>query len=1020
MASKNAISQAKTKSNNSSKSKNTRETKVRSSKAKGTATKSETEKVSRIIDDDEEKALGPEKVREIYLFVYLAIAIFMLCANFGICGVAGNAISGLFFGLFGRIQYIIPVYFFLSLAFILANGPRKSVIRKIIWSGVALLITAAVFQLASGFDKVTAKSLFLDGYDKKTGGGLLAGGIVVLLNMLISKVGVMIILVVLTFVTIIEVTNVSLVSFIKNLNPANHYYEDDEEAEAYDEMEIAETNPKMKRRGLLSRIEVLDDPNKDEDLSKTKAKNKKKKENKIVPEEEVHELKIEASVPDPFNDTNDDIIDGLKSSVVKDKKTDANVDEKTDGDEPVDHLEGLDIPEVRHISLPSAMSITSSKQKSAADELSKLDIPKVKRNDSVIFDLTPSSETYDDPLTDKEADVWYDERTGTASDHNSGSLADGFNNDPSSDADYIKKKEDYDLAYDMDNNDSYDASYKAAKRDQTESDNLNNSSRRVQTASGMIIDRDETNPSEIPNEVKVTKKDKEQETMKVENEISSQNAETVKVYKFPPTSLLKRMKNNAGDQGKSVRETQIRLSETLKSFGVNVTMIGVSQGPAVTRYEMQPDVGVKVSKILSLQDDIKLALAATDIRIEAPIPGKSAIGIEVPNKVNTAVSGRELLESPEFREASSKISFAVGKDIAGKTVVGNLAKMPHLLIAGQTGSGKSVCINTIIMSILFKARPDEVRMIMIDPKQVELAPYNGIPHLLIPVVTDPKKAAGALNWAVVEMTKRYQLFAKYNVRNIEGYNKKLEENPEEFVNDLGDEARKMPLIVVIVDELADLMMVAHGEVEDSIVRLSQLARAAGIHLIIATQRPSVDVITGLIKVNVPSRIAFSVSSGVDSRTIIDMVGAEKLLGHGDMLYYPTGYSKPVRVQGAFVSDDEINSVTDFIKNNFEGNGYDSSISDSIENSSESLSSDSGDNQDDNRYDELFEDAAKLVIEKDKASIGNLQRMFRIGFNRAARIMDQLCEAGVVGEEEGTKPRRVLMTMTEFEEKYSVK
>ena len=375
---------------------------------------------------------------------------------------------------------------------------------------------------------------------------------------------------------------------------------------------------------------------------------------------------------------------------------------------------------------------------------------------------------------------------------------------------------------------------------------------------------------------------------------------------------------------------------------------------------------------------------------------------------------RDLIDNDVFSRFKSNVAFAVGKDISGQIIITDIAKMPHLLIAGATGSGKSVCINTIIMSILYKSAPEDVKLIMIDPKMVELAVYNGIPHLLIPVVTDPKKAAGALNWAVDEMTKRYQLFANYNVRNIEGFNNKVKaEGPNE-----DPQFRHMPQIVVIVDELADLMMVAHKEVEDSIVRLSQLARAAGIHLIIATQRPSVDVITGLIKANVPSRIALSVSSQVDSRTIIDMAGAEKLLGNGDMLFYPTGYTKPVRVQGAYLSDDEIVSVVEFIKNSYGESSYDESISQTIETSAGGASgaSASGASEEDDRYDEYFEDAARFVIEKDKASIGYLQRMLRIGFNRAARIMDQLEEFGVVGPEEGTKPRKVMMTITEFEEK----
>ena len=394
-------------------------------------------------------------------------------------------------------------------------------------------------------------------------------------------------------------------------------------------------------------------------------------------------------------------------------------------------------------------------------------------------------------------------------------------------------------------------------------------------------------------------------------------------YQYPPVSLLRKGDGKAGgDSNAQLKETAMKLQQTLHNFGVNVTVTNVSCGPTVTRYELQPEQGVKVSRIVNLSDDIKLNLAAKDIRIEAPIPGKAAVGIEVPNKTNSSVMLRDLLESPAFRKHSSKLAFAVGKDIAGQPVVADIAKMPHLLIAGATGSGKSVCINTLIVSILYKATPDEVRLIMIDPKVVELSVYNGIPHLYIPVVTDPKKAAGALNWAVSEMTDRYNRFAELNVRDLAGYNARVDQ-----ITGVDEEKRpqKLPQIVIVVDELADLMMVAPGEVEDAICRLAQLARAAGIHLIIATQRPSVNVITGLIKANMPSRIALATTSGVDSRTILDMNGAEKLLGKGDMLFYPQGYQKPARVQGAFISDDEIVKLVEFLSRSGGDHSYDREV-----------------------------------------------------------------------------------------------
>ena len=479
-----------------------------------------------------------------------------------------------------------------------------------------------------------------------------------------------------------------------------------------------------------------------------------------------------------------------------------------------------------------------------------------------------------------------------------------------------------------------------------------------------------------------------------------------KEYVFPPVSLLKKGTNAQGDSKRHLQETALLLQQTLKNFGVNVTITDVSCGPTVTRYEMQPEMGVKVSKIVNLADDIKLNLAAADIRIEAPIPGKAAVGIEVPNKENVMVRFRDMIETDEFQSHKSSICFTAGKDIGGQAVVADIAKMPHLLIAGATGSGKSVCINTIIMSILYKANPEDVKLILIDPKVVELSVYNGIPHLLIPVVTDPKKAAGALHWAVAEMMDRYQKFAECQVRDLKGYNQKIA-----AIESVEDETKpvKMPQIIVIVDELADLMMVAPGDVEDAICRLAQLARAAGIHLIIATQRPSVDVITGLIKANMPSRIAFSVSSGVDSRTILDMNGAEKLLGNGDMLFYPQGYQKPLRVQGPFVSDPEVEAVVDFLKKQ-------STVvyNPEIEQKMNTASSGSGMGAGGSERDAYFVEAGKFVIEKEKGSIGMLQRMFKVGFNRAARIMDQLEEAGVVGPEEGTKPRKVQMSPEEFE------
>ncbi|WP_274361402.1 FtsK/SpoIIIE family DNA translocase [Paenibacillus thermotolerans] len=466
-------------------------------------------------------------------------------------------------------------------------------------------------------------------------------------------------------------------------------------------------------------------------------------------------------------------------------------------------------------------------------------------------------------------------------------------------------------------------------------------------------------------------------------------------YRLPPFGLMAKPGGGKGGESadQQARENARKLEATLESFGVRAKVLQVVRGPAVTRYEIQPDIGVKVSRIVSLTDDIALALAAKDIRMEAPIPGKSAIGIEVPNTEVSVVSLREVMETSAFRESDSRLTIALGRDISGQPIVANLAKMPHLLVAGATGSGKSVCINGIITSILYKAKPNEVKFLMVDPKMVELNVYNGIPHLLAPVVTDPRRASLALKKIVVEMEKRYEAFSKSGTRNIEGYNAQLVEKGEE----------PLPYIVVIVDELADLMMVAAGDVEDAICRLAQMARAAGIHLIIATQRPSVDVITGVIKANIPSRIAFGVSSQVDSRTILDMAGAEKLLGRGDMLFMPVGASKAMRVQGAFLSDNEVEAVTAFCRDQ-EKAQYNDELVPEV--------NDSADEQEE-QLDELFDQAVGIVLEAKQASVSLLQRRMRIGYTRAARLIDQMEFKGVVGPYEGSKPREVLMSYEQY-------
>ena len=503
------------------------------------------------------------------------------------------------------------------------------------------------------------------------------------------------------------------------------------------------------------------------------------------------------------------------------------------------------------------------------------------------------------------------------------------------------------------------------------------------------------------------KKEQEQKQEKVKEVLQLEHALTVEDehYEFPPVQLLSEGEKKSVKGGKkAVTDTAAKLQKTLYSFGVSAKVENVSVGPAITRYELKPAEGVRVSKIANLADDIALNLAAETIRIEAPIPGKQAVGIEIPNKENEIVHLRDIIDCPKFIEHKSKLAFALGKDVAGEEVVTDIAKMPHVLIAGATGSGKSVCINTLIASIIYKAKPSEVKLVMVDPKVVELSVYNGIPHLLIPVVTDPKKAAGALAWAVQEMENRYSLFASKNVRDIKGYNEELDKEGS---------TEKLPQIVIIIDELADLMMVSSKEVEDSICRLAQKARAAGMHLVIATQRPSVDVITGIIKANIPSRISFAVSSQVDSRTILDMAGAEKLLGKGDMLFYPAGAAKPTRVQGAFISDKEVEKVVDFVKANGEAT-YNDDILEQIEKAN-STDKEIEEKENDDDTDPLLMEAIEVVVETGQASTSFIQRRFKVGYARAGRIIDQMEERGIISGFQGSKPREVLMSKERWQE-----
>ena len=920
-----------------------------------------------------EAATPPENLREIYAIIMFAVNLLLILGTFGVCGKVGKMVSGFFFGLFGVTFYVLPVFSFVSFCLIIVNGPKPKLIKKLVWIFVLIMTIGFVCQLVVGTKGYDFKDLYFGGYTDHAGGGLFFGGLIVLIAKLISRVGAVIVTVLLMIIAFIMITNFRLAdigSAIFALSERLPYDDDDE----YDDDDYDE-----------------EDDEDDEDIRRIMGRGDRMLRNSGRTNKRERDLLTDITVLD----TEEKV---LKSG--KDMGDDShNSGSETQSSKRASRNKTVPSEEVHEINSDNTPDYNSD-----IDNL-------IISNGSVMDDEDAGDFSgFNDTLA---------ERSSSGSTPGSGSSRSGSGRGRAS----SQRGDLYELEVDPstyvdplgDNNtqNTVQSTYAGPRKRSGGADSAN---RNVFSSPTAPV---ETNNSSAPVEPaeKVTQQDKAEATKQISDEISK-SEEPKKVYHFPPAKLLKSGGRSSFDNSNNdtIRETARTLKSALESFGVKVTITNCSVGPSITRYELQPEQGVRVNKIVSLENDIKMALAAADVRIEAPIPGKSAIGIEVPNKDNQPVYFRDLIDNDLFKKFKSNVAFAVGKDISGQIVISDIAKMPHLLIAGATGSGKSVCINTLIMSILYKSSPEDVRMIMVDPKMVELTVYNGIPHLLIPVVTDPKKAAGALNWAVDEMTKRYQLFANYNVRNMEGFNKKVEElGPNE-----DPQFKHMYQLIVIVDELADLMMVAHKEVEDSIVRLSQLARAAGIHLVIATQRPSVDVITGLIKANVPSRIAFSVSSGVDSRTIIDMVGAEKLLGKGDMLFYPTGYTKPVRVQGAFISDEEVVSVVEYIKDKSGETTYDDNISKSIESSnvgdgggsSGGLSAD-----DNNKYDELFEDAARFVIDKDKASIGYLQRMLRIGFNRAARIMDQMEEYGIVGPEEGTKPRKILMNMSEFEEKW---
>ena len=896
--------------------------------------------------------------REVILWIIVAVSILLFISNFGIGGTIGNAVSRFFFGVMGLIAYVFPVLLLVGTFFAVSNrGNRVATVKLVAMILFDLFLCMLIELLTKGSAVDGAAAAYSYSFEHRTGGGFIGGLLAWIFCPNFGLAGSYVIDAIMLIISLVLITERSAL------------------------------------RGMQKGGKKV--------YESARSGNERHKERVRIQREEREQRREEQALRR---------MDRKVEGVAIDTRVlpRQNVIEHSDEISELNAEDYLEMPEVREEKIvpltsdggyPPAENLTPS---AFSDEALAAVTPEASQNVSA---WTPETETAQgaswntapaeaswDVATEPE-DPW----STTASQEQKDPWSSAAEpEDPWSTASAQEQKESWGSAAGPEN--AWEAAAPKVQLKEPQEASAAVSPAETKAVSGIGENAGHTTSAPAASG----------------ESVSAEQMPPERPYVFPPADLLTKAANKAGDSRQHLQETAMKLQQTLKNFGVNVTITNISCGPAVTRYELQPEMGVKVSKIVNLADDIKLNLAAADIRIEAPIPGKAAIGIEVPNKENVMVSFRELVESEEFKKHPSKISFGVGKDIGGKVTVADIAKMPHLLIAGATGSGKSVCINTIIMSILYKANPKEVKLIMIDPKVVELSVYNGIPHLMIPVVTDPKKAVGALHWAVDEMTDRYQKFANASVRDLKGYNAKIESLPTIE----GDpKPEKLPQIVIIVDELADLMMVSPGEVEESICRLAQLARACGIHLIIATQRPSVNVITGLIKANMPSRIAFAVTSGVDSRTILDMNGAEKLLGKGDMLFSPQGIPKPVRVQGAFVSDEEVSAVVGFIK---EQNGqvtYSAEMEEKLSNmesANTTVAIDSGADAGDGR-DVYFADAARLLMEKEKGSIGMLQRYFKIGFNRAARIMDQLEEAGIVGPEEGTKPRRVLMSPEQFEQ-----
>ena len=1024
------------------------------------------------VEVEREGFLSENKYELLFIFTSV-ISIVLLLSNFNLVGPVGRGINSFLFGCIGVITWIFPFYVFFASIFMLANVGNRRVRNKILASAGLLLALGGIFELASYGDlsDIPWKSLYTMSVDNKNGGGFLGGALAKIFNLGLAQVGAYLLLIAIIIMFVIYLTGRLITSAINDRvtetreTIAEYKNEAMLDARAKAEEKLARRKELREiRRAERERIRQAraeeDERLRQEEMDRKRAiseeiiqerikaniENKKKLEEAAKQEEAKKEEEEVATKEKPADMDKETVDDSpIGEAKVSEKKEAASENQKTT-EEAANinkEVEVKEVGETEKSQLSFLIHRANEDKKISEGKEDEFYLKEIKdkfgdgeglwkpegeegKIDEGLDNITEPSgiaesddksepsgigepEVKSEDLIDEEdEEVIEDEAENEVDSHR---LAKNYYE--TDESDYEEDIDEYeDLLDDEDEEEAVPqrSILEIEKERLLEKKTITgNKALESSFGDGNGYSAGSMDISNIPEKKENSITDRRDDGIEpLIPDISVENPpEPPKPYVFPPISLLSKAGGDEeGISDEELHETARKLQDTLTAFGVNVKVTDVSCGPSVTRYELQPEQGVKVSKITALTDDIKLNLAAADIRIEAPIPGKAAVGIEVPNKKNLMVYFRDLIENKDFNEHQSKLAFAVGKDIGGQTMISDIAKMPHLLIAGATGSGKSVCINTLIMSILYKAKPSEVKLIMVDPKVVELSVYNGIPHLLLPVVTDPKKAAAALNWAVAEMNRRYKLFSDMKVREIKGFNKKVGKDSPEW----------MPQIVIIVDELADLMMVSSKEVEEAICRLAQLARAAGIHLVIATQRPSVNVITGLIKANVPSRIAFAVSSQVDSRTILDGAGAEKLLGKGDMLFFPSGYPKPVRVQGAFVSDNEVSDVVEFIKENNDPAHKAADITEQVNAAAqvESIKEGNSSAEEDDGYDEYFEEAGKLIIDKDKASIGMLQRVYRIGFNRAARIMDQLAEVGVVSEEDGTKPRKVLMSKDDFE------